>query len=188
MGPNLSSCCLGSLLMIWGGLRGKPVRVEVMMGVARVAVERQARKRKEIATAIPACVDPTVLFAPHSIQLTGVNEWAATTKGRSQKGTVLPLQLREPATGAWCRLPPVRFVVRGKFGPGWLRRHLPPDVGLRPVRTQEKAAGLSSDWWKTHLQAPAKSNSYKTVVVFNYCVDTGKDFVKIWLDVYLSKI
>ena len=71
---------------------------------------------------------------------------------------------------------------------GWLRRHLPPDVGLRPVRTQEKAAGLSSDWWKAHLQAPAKSSSYKTVVVFNYCVDTVNDFVKIWLDVCLSKI
>ena len=76
--------------MIWGGLRGKPVRVEVMMGVARVVVERQARKRMEIAMAILACIEPTVLFAPrvitglHSIQLTGVNEWAATTKGRSQ--------------------------------------------------------------------------------------------------------
>ena len=45
MGPNLSSCCLGSLLMIWGGFRGKPVRVEVMMGVARVMVDRLARKR-----------------------------------------------------------------------------------------------------------------------------------------------
>ena len=90
MGPNLSSCCLGSLLMIWGGLRGKPVLVEVMMGVARVVVEKQARKRMEIAMAILACIEPTVLFAPrvitglHSIQLTGVNEWAATTKGRSQ--------------------------------------------------------------------------------------------------------
>ena len=91
---------------------------------------------------------------------------------------------RLPALGAGS---PVRFVVRGKFGPGWLRRHLPPDVGLRPVRTQE-AAGLSSDCWKAHLQAPAKSSSYKTVVVFNYCVDTGNDFVKIWLDVCLSKI
>ena len=45
MGPNLSSCCLGSLLMIWGGFRGKPVRVEVMMGVARVMVDRQEPKR-----------------------------------------------------------------------------------------------------------------------------------------------
>ena len=86
---------------------------------------------------------------------------------------------RLPALGAGS--PRFGFVVRGKFGPG--RRHLPPDVGLRPVRTQEKAAGLSSDWWKAHLQAPAKSNSYKTVVVFNYCVDTGNNFVKIWLDV-----
>ena len=68
MGPNLSSCCFGSLLMIWGGLRGKPVRVEVMMGVARVVVERQARKRMEIAMAILACVDPIVLFAPTVLQ------------------------------------------------------------------------------------------------------------------------
>ena len=51
---------MGSLLMIWGGFRGKPVRVEVMMGVARVVVERQARKRMEIAMAILACVDPAV--------------------------------------------------------------------------------------------------------------------------------
>ena len=69
MGPNFSSCCLGSLLMIWGGFRGKPVRVEVMMGVARVVVERQARKRTEIAMAILACVDPPVLFAPHKTSL-----------------------------------------------------------------------------------------------------------------------
>ena len=65
MGPNLSSCCLGSLLMIWGGFRGMPVRVEVMIGVATVTVERQPRKRMEIATAILACVHlPVVLFAP----------------------------------------------------------------------------------------------------------------------------
>ena len=69
---------------------------------------------------------------------------------------------RLPALGAGS---PVRFVVRGKFGPGWLRRHLPPDVGsCGPVRTQE-AAELSSDCWKAHLQAVAKTNSHKTVVV-----------------------
>ena len=92
---------------------------------------------------------------------------------------------RLPALGAGS---PVRFVVRGKFGPGRLRRHLPPDVGLRPVRTQE-AAELSSGWWKAHLQAPAKTNSHKTVVVFHHCaVGTGNDFVKIWLVLRLSKI
>ena len=87
---------------------------------------------------------------------------------------------RLPALGAGS---PVRFVVRGKFGPGWLRRHLPPDVGLRPVRTQE-AAGLSSDCWKAHLQAPAKSSSYKTVVVFNYCVDTRVGLAPIFADAH----
>ena len=40
------------------------MRVEVMMGVARVMVERQAIKRMEIAMAILACADPPVLFAP----------------------------------------------------------------------------------------------------------------------------
>lgn len=59
---------------------------------------------------------------------------------------------------------------------------------LRPVRTQE-AAELSSGWWKAHLQAPAKTNSHKTVVVFHHCaVGTGNDFVKIWLVLRLSKI
>ena len=59
---------MGSLLMIWGGFRDNPVRVEVMMGVARVMVERQQpRKRMEIAMAILACFDPPpVLFAPQN--------------------------------------------------------------------------------------------------------------------------
>ena len=47
---------MGSLLMICGGFRGKPVRVEVMMGVADVAAKRQARMMKEVAIVILACL------------------------------------------------------------------------------------------------------------------------------------
>ena len=81
-----------------------------------------------------------------------------------------------PTLGAGYRrlVPAPRFGLSsgGKFGPGWLLRHLPPDVGscaAPPVRTQE-AAELSSDCWKAHLQASAKTNSYKTVVVFHCTV------------------
>ena len=95
--------------MICGGFRGKPVRVEVMMGVADVAAKRQARMMK-VAIAILAYCEPLVLFArwvitPHSIQQTC--QWAATTKGRSQLGTVL--LLREPNRRL---VPAPRFVVR----------------------------------------------------------------------------
>ena len=145
------------------------------MGVADVAAKRQARMMKEGAIAILACCEPTVLFArwvitPHSIQLTC--QWGATSKGRSQLGTVL--LLREPNR----RLVPAPRFVRG------VTTKAPAagcccDHWLPPVRTQEAAAELSSAdcCWKAHLQAPAKSSSlHKTVLNFNcsaFGFDTG---------------
>ena len=94
---------------------------------------------------------------------------------------------RLPALGAGS---PVRFVVRGKFGPGVATKAPAAGCGwLRPsCENCEEAAELSSGWWwkAPHLQAPAKTNSHKTVVVFHHwedhCgVDTGNTFGKIWL-------
>ena len=125
-----------------------------------------------------------------------MNEWAAaTTKGRSRQGTVL-LQLWESATGAWCRLP--GSVRRpGEVWSGVATKAPAAGCGwLRPsCENCEEAAELSSGWWwkAPHLQAPAKTNSHKTVVVFHHwedhCgVDTGNTFGKIWLIVYLFEI
>ena len=101
---------------------------------------------------------------------------------------------RLPALGAGS---PVRFVVRGKFGPGVATKAPAAGCGwLRPsCENCEEAAELSSGWWwkAPHLQAPAKTNSHKTVVVFHHwedhcAVDTENSFGKIWLVVYLFEI
>ena len=107
-----------------------------MIGVAVLMVERQARRRMEIA--ILACFKTPILSHQVSQHTTNRSDWSQPPRrvvGRELSS--------EPAFGAGS---PVRFVVRGKFGPGgwlrWLRRHLPPDVGRRLVRT---SAALSSD-------------------------------------------